>query len=90
MRYLGEVVVSLKGEARWNVSGRRSLVAFSGVGGTGSSLYDVTATDLVGSAGAGFRYLLARSFGLRAGIDVARSPEDRAYYVTIGTTSLRP
>ena len=34
--------------------------------------------------GAGFRYFVARQYGLRAGIDVARGPEDWAFYIQIG------
>jgi hypothetical protein len=36
------------------------------------------------NAGGGFRYLLARQFGVRAGLDVARGPEDWAWYVVFG------
>ena len=30
-------------------------------------------------------YLMARLLGLRGGIDIARGPEDTAYYLTLGT-----
>jgi hypothetical protein len=39
----------------------------------------------VGAGGAGFRYLLARAFGLRGGLDLAYGSEGAAVYVTIGS-----
>ena len=44
----------------------------------------------VGSGGAGFRYELARKFGLQAGIDVAHSPGTTAAYFVVGNAWLRP
>jgi hypothetical protein len=38
----------------------------------------------------GFRYLLARKFGLHAGLDVARGPEEGAIYVQFGNAWMRP
>ena len=45
--------------------------------------------NLVGSGGAGFRYLLARKFKLRVGIDVARGPDTWAYYIVFGSNWLK-
>jgi len=36
------------------------------------------------SKGFGFRCLLARLYGLRVGIDVARGPEEWAFYIQVG------
>ncbi|RLD48217.1 MAG: hypothetical protein DRI88_03980, partial [Bacteroidetes bacterium] len=41
------------------------------------------------SAGTGFRYLIARLLGLRMGIDVAKGPDDWAFYVVFGSAWLR-
>ena len=38
----------------------------------------------VAAGGVGFRYRLARKMGMQAGVDVARGPEDTAFYLTIG------
>jgi len=38
-----------------------------------------------GAVGAGFRYLMARQFGLYAGVDVARGPEDTVVYQQVGS-----
>ena len=36
------------------------------------------------SYGTGFRYLIARKFGLHAGLDIARGPEETVVYIQIG------
>jgi hypothetical protein len=90
MRYLGEFVALAETEARWDFSRRWSLIGFFGAGFTASTVGEQTATESAVSGGGGFRYLLARKFGLRAGIDVARGPEDWAFYIIIGSAWLRP
>jgi hypothetical protein len=89
-RFLGEFMISQQLEVRWDVTPRWSLVGFGGVGATAVDMNELTSSDFVGSGGGGFRYLLARAFGLRAGIDVARGPEEWVGYVTIGSAWLRP
>ena len=36
--------------------------------------------------GVGIRYLLARALGLHAGLDVARGPEENAFYLVVGSS----
>jgi hypothetical protein len=65
------------------------VLGFAGAGSARSS----SATDRVESVtagGAGFRYLIARRYGLHLGLDVAGSPDDRAIYVVFGNAWLRP
>jgi hypothetical protein len=38
------------------------------------------------AGGGGFRYLLARKLGLQTGIDVARGPEETAFYIQVGSS----
>ncbi|MCK4790569.1 MAG: BamA/TamA family outer membrane protein [Desulfobacteraceae bacterium] len=90
MRYLGEFVALAETEARWDFSRRWSLIGFFGAGKTASTVKEYATTKSGASGGAGIRYLLARKFGLRAGIDVARGPEDWAFYIIIGNAWLRP
>ena len=47
-------------------------------------------TQNVGSGGFGFRYELARKFGLNAGIDIAHSPGTTAIYFLVGNAWFRP
>jgi hypothetical protein len=37
------------------------------------------------AGGFGIRYLLARLFGLYTGLDIARGPEDWAFYIQVGS-----
>ena len=82
LRYQGKHVVLVETEERWDFAKRWSMVGF---GGVGKAFNDNVADDeLAYSLGAGGRYLLARSFGLYTGIDVARGPEDWAFYIQFG------
>ena len=69
-------------EARWNITPRWALIGFVGAGrawGTGNDEAETVAR------GVGFRYLLARRLGLYAGMDYARSTQDHAIYIQIGS-----
>ena len=63
---------------------------FGGAGTTRASRGRFEATQNVGAGGAGFRYELARKFGLHAGIDVAHSPGTTAVYFIVGNAWFRP
>ncbi|MNR61533.1 hypothetical protein D3C85_1833110 [compost metagenome] len=47
------------------------------------------AKPVVYNYGTGFRYLLARKFKLRMGVDVAKGPEQWAYYIGVGSNRMR-
>jgi hypothetical protein len=91
MRYQGAQAASLEVEARWQCYGRWSVVPFLGVGATHfeRSLSSSNGQS-VGSGGIGFRYELARKFGLHAGLDLAHSPGTTAVYIQIGNAWFRP
>ena len=57
---------------------------------TRSSRKAFTATQDVASGGLGFRYELARKFGLHAGVDIAYSPGTTAVYFQVGNAWFRP
>jgi len=89
MRYPGNKVAQAEVEARWQFHGRWSVVGFGGVGE--ARLHeDVKRSKSAGAGGIGFRYELARKFGMHVGIDVARGPEDTAVYLQIGNAWFRP
>jgi hypothetical protein len=85
MRYQGKHTIVGEVEARWNAYKRWSLVGFFGGGRAVMSLDDLDDTDPKYAGGAGFRYLIARLFGMQAGIDVARGPDEWAFYVVSGS-----
>jgi hypothetical protein len=84
LRYQGKYTLVAETEVRWDFTYRWSLVVF---GGWGAAVpvksHWEDRTDAY-NLGMGFRYFLARLYGLRAGIDVARGPEDWAFYIQIG------
>ncbi|MGH8800895.1 MAG: hypothetical protein ACREX6_01195 [Casimicrobiaceae bacterium] len=90
VRYQGDQAGSIEMEARWRFFGRWSVVGFGGGGTTHSNRNTFKATQNVGSGGIGFRYELARKFGLDAGIDVAHSPGTTAVYFVVGNAWFRP
>ncbi|HET9597693.1 MAG TPA: BamA/TamA family outer membrane protein [Anaeromyxobacteraceae bacterium] len=79
LRYQGTAVLVAEGEVRWEVVRRWSAVGFGGAGAV-----DTRRADVAWNAGGGFRYLLARAFGLALGADLARGPEQWAFYVVFG------
>lgn len=85
LRYQGEDVVLGEAEVRWDVTPRWSLVGFGGIGWTADSISELVGDDSHGAAGAGFRYLMARRYGLRVGLDIARGPEDTVAYLAVGS-----
>jgi hypothetical protein len=74
-------------EARWNITERWRLVGFARAGRAwGSPLSFSDAGNKV-SKGAGFRYQIARAFGMWAGVDFAWGPDgERAVYISVGNS----
>jgi hypothetical protein len=90
MRYQGDEMASTEIEARWRVRGRWSLVGAAGYGTahTGQELF--SATRDVWSGALGFRYELARLFGMHAGLDVGFSDGEAVVYLQVGNAWFRP
>jgi len=88
LRYQGENVLTAETEWRWNVVKRWSLVGFIGAGDA-MKYYSDFGKNLKVAGGTGFRYLLAKQYGLHAGIDVARGPEDWTWNITVGSNWMR-
>jgi hypothetical protein len=84
LRYQGATAVTAELRGGYNFTPRWSAIAFAGAGRTGDDLGDLSSSPSRTAYGAGFRYLLARLFGLQVGIDVARGPEDTAVYLVTG------
>jgi hypothetical protein len=90
MRYQGDEMASTEIEARWRVRGRWSLVGAAGYGTahTGQELF--SATRDVWSGALGFRYELARLFGMHAGLAVGFSDGEAVVYLQVGNAWFRP
>lgn len=83
-RYQGAITTLVETEQRFDFNRRWSAVAFGGLGKAAWENQSFSDADLVYNYGAGFRYLVARAFGIRAGIDVAGGPDSFGWYITIG------
>ena len=88
LRYQGSNVYSLETEWRWNLFRRWSLVGFVGMGEALED-YNQAFKNIKVAGGAGFRYFLAKEYGLHAGLDVARGPEEWTWHITVGSNWLR-
>ena len=89
MRYQGEFTALIETEQEVMFGRRWSIVGFGGYGSAFKSLDNMSNNASAWNAGLGFRYLLARMFGLKMGLDVARGPEQYAIYVVFGNSWLR-
>jgi len=86
----GEDMAQVELELRWQHWGRHSLLAFAGTGAAWNDRDEFNDSRSTVTGGVGYRYLLARLFGLHMGIDVAFGPDDPIVYVQFGSAWFRP
>lgn len=84
MRYQGEQTLLGEAELSWTFVPRWTLVGFTGAGKAYSN-GNKDDSDLVVARGVGIRYLIASELGLQMGADIAKGPEDTAFYIQIGS-----
>jgi hypothetical protein len=89
LRYQGNADLLTELEARWDFYKRWSIMLFGGTGKAFDDWKDFGSSTLVYSYGTGFRYLVARKFKVRMGVDVAFSNHDWAYYIVFGSNWLK-
>jgi hypothetical protein len=83
-KYQGQQSLQFETEQRFDIGPRWSLVGFVGTGRTYSTHEYLEDNNWYWAGGAGFRYLIARLFKLRMGVDIARGPDQFAYYIVFG------
>jgi len=89
MRYQGEFTALVETEQELILTQRWSIVGFGGYGHAFKSLDEMNMGSNVWNAGTGFRYKIARVFGLKMGLDVAKGPEQWAVYVVFGNSWMK-
>jgi hypothetical protein len=89
MSHQGQYVAQSEAELRWQFTHRYSLVGFMGIANAWNDGDDDSRGTVV-AGGIGFRYELARRYGLHGGLDLAFGPEDPAIYITVGSAWMRP
>jgi outer membrane protein assembly factor BamA len=90
MRYQGEEMAQIEAELRWQFWKRFSLVGFGGAGAAWNDFERFDNTQTIVTGGTGFRYELARTYGLHMGLDVAFGPDNTAIYIQVGSAWARP
>jgi hypothetical protein len=76
-------------EISYNVFRRWCLIGFAGMGNAYSEISEIENGKTVQTVGTGFRYMLARKFGAKMGMDFAISQDDFAFYFVFGSSWLR-
>jgi len=84
VRFQGDKTFLVETEQRLDFNLRWSGVAFAGLGKAilGDESFGDAQTAY--GVGAGFRYLIARVFKIRAGIDIAKGPDSFCWYIIFG------
>ena len=90
MRYQGEEMAQIEGEVRWQFWKRFSAVGFVGTGAAWTGFEQLDKVNTAVAGGGGFRYELARRYGIHAGFDVAYGPDGAAFYMQWGSAWARP
>lgn len=83
-RYQGQATLLTETEQRFDLDTRWSVLAYGGLGKVFQKNENLSDAKTVYNYGTGFRYLVARTYGLRAGLDVAKGPDSWGYYIVFG------
>jgi outer membrane protein assembly factor BamA len=90
LRYQGEEVAQIETELRWQFWERFSVVGFVGGGASWNHFERLDSTQSIVTGGAGFRYEIARAYGIHMGLDLAFGPDNTAVYIQLGSAWARP
>ena len=89
MKYQNKNTTLMETEVSVDLNKRWCLIGFAGIGNAYSEISEFETGKSVRTLGSGFRYLLARKFGAKMGIDIAASQDDLAFYFVFGSSWLR-
>ncbi|MGH7304606.1 MAG: BamA/TamA family outer membrane protein, partial [Candidatus Rokuibacteriota bacterium] len=90
MRYQGDQVAQIEAELRWQFWGRFSVLGFAGTGAAWNDFERLHNTLTIVTGGFGFRYEIARKYGIQMGLDLAFAPDNKAVYIQVGSAWARP
>jgi hypothetical protein len=85
-RYQGNNVAVTEAQLDYKFTYRWKVSAFLGAGRAAQEFSGLGDAATRVSKGLGFRYLIARRYGFAMGVDVAKGPEDTAFYIQAGST----
>lgn len=84
-RYQGNAVVNTELEIVYKINNRFDVNVFGGVGYAANEWGELSDAKSRVAKGAGFRYLIARRYGFKMGVDVAKGPEESVFYIQAGS-----
>lgn len=90
LRYQGEQAAQVEAELRWQFWKRFSVLGFVGCGAAWNDFERLEKEQTVVTGGPGFRYEVARDYGIHAGVDFGFGPDDWAFYIQVGNAWPRP
>lgn len=83
-KYQGNTTFLLETEQRYDLNLRWSVLGFLGYAKTWYKDSSLNDSKNIFSGGGGFRYLIAREFNIRSGVDIATGPDGFAWYIVFG------
>ncbi|MGR5175009.1 BamA/TamA family outer membrane protein [Vibrio parahaemolyticus] len=83
-RYQGDQVMTAQSQVVYDIDHRWKVSAFYGIGEAKEDS-QISKDNRVDAYGAGFRYQLARRYGLFMGMDFAKSKDEGTFYITLGS-----
>jgi hypothetical protein len=84
LRYQGKTAGVVEVEGRYNFSERWAAVAFAGAGFADADTPELDTTQNIKSIGAGVRYQALQDQNVWVGLDIAKGPEEYAWYIQVG------
>lgn len=84
-RYQGDYVAAGELEVNYQLDKRWTLSGFAGIGRVSSDFETMKSGNSQIAKGVGFRYLIARRYGFKMGVDVAFGPEETVWYIQAGS-----
>jgi outer membrane protein assembly factor BamA len=90
LRYQGEEIAQIDTELRWQFWKRFSVIGFVGGGIAWNNFERFDTKQTIVTGGTGFRYEIARAYGLHVGLDLAFGPDNTAVYIQVGSGWARP
>ena len=83
-RYQGDEIETLQAQLTYSINHRWKVSGFYGAGQAAQRSGDEQ-DSRVNAGGVGFRYQIARRYGLHIGMDYAMSDEESAIYFNVGS-----
>jgi Omp85 superfamily domain len=83
-RYIGESMVAMQAEWRWQATPRWGFVAFGGTGKVSGALGDIETGSWLPAGGAGVRFRLTKALPLNMRADFAWGRDDSTFSLAVG------